>query len=423
MTCRCLISLSLALLAFGAQAADKPAPQPGMGIAAVVGEEAISSYDIENRLKFVLVTARLSNTPETLQRVRPQVARQLIDERLQMQEAQRQSIEISDKEVADAIAGIEAQRGMKPGSILAMLKDNNVPTETFTRQIRAQLAWGRLVQKKLRPRIRISDEEIALMRKKLATPRLRQELEIALLVLPVDKPAREGDVKTLGDKFVQEVRGGASFEELSRQFSSSSDGGRVEKFWVRPEQLDPGIARLLENARAGMVTDPLRGPEGFTIIKVYNTRALEEQGAEALSVMLKEIVLKLKNDASEKEAGVMLDIGKEVARHPGSCEDKGVAGVEGLDDFSIEVNQIRNTMAELPAALRTIAENLTVGGISPPFASSEGIKLYMLCEKSNVAAANIDREQVAQLLTNQKLQLEAQKYLRNLRRETFIEIR
>jgi peptidyl-prolyl cis-trans isomerase SurA len=271
------------------------------------------------------------------------------------------------------------------------------------------------MQKKVRPSLRVSEEEIDATRKKMAIPKIKQELQIALLNLPVDKPAREAEIKRLGDKFVQEVRAGANFEELSRQFSSSSSGGKVERFWVRPEQLDPMIAKILEGAKIGMITDPLRNNDGFTIIKVYNTRALAEQDAPALSVMLKEIVLKLKSDASAKEADMMIEIGKQVAKNPGTCEDKAVPGVNDLQEFDIEVNQIRETMSELPSAIRTIADNLTVGGISPPFASSE--------DKSNIAAANIDRDQVYQVLMGQKLQLEAQKYLRNLRRENFIEIR
>lgn len=419
-----LLSAALMFFATCAQATEKTKVSgTDMAIAAVVGEEAISSYDVASRMKFVLATTRLSNTQEVLARVRPQVIRSLIDEQLQLGEAKKNAIEVNDAEIAQAIEGIEAQRGMRSGSIFRMLEQNAIPRDTFLQQIRAQLVWGKLVQKKLRPRIRVSDEEIEAMRKKLSIPKIKQELEIALMVLPVDKPSREAEIKKLADKFVQEVRGGANFEELSRQFSSHYAAGKIDRFWLRPEQLDPIVAKILEGATAGTITDPLRNSEGFTIIKVYDTRALSQQDDEALSVVLREIVLTLKADASEKEASVMLDIGKQVAKNPGKCEDKGVGGVENLDDFNIKVNQIKETMADLPDGLHAIASNLTLGGISPPFASREGIVLYMLCEKTNVAAANIDKDRISQMLVSQKLQLEAQKYLRNLRRENFIEIR
>jgi peptidyl-prolyl cis-trans isomerase SurA len=415
-----LIGVMIASLAAPAHAADvKPA---GMAIAAVVGEEAISSYDVESRVRFVIVSTQLSNTPEVLERIRPQVIRALIDERLQLQEAAKYNVEIAPSDIDKATASIEQQRGMPAGAIERLLSQHNIPKDTYTQQIRAQLAWGKLLNKKVRPQLRVSDEEIALSGQKLAVPKLLQELEIALIVLPIDKPGREAEIKRLGDKLVGEMRAKASFEEVARQFSSGS-AGKVERFWVRPQQLDPVIARALANAKAGDITEPLHGKDGFTIIKVYTTRELEKPEEQAVEVTLKEILLRLKADASHKEANVLLAIGEEVAKNPGTCDEKGVAGITAPEDFAIEVNQLKGRLSELPAALRAIASNLAVGDISPPFASRDGIKLYMLCAKQDVPAGAVDRERVYSLLMNQKMQLEAQKYLRNLRRETFVEVR
>ena len=80
-------------------------------------------------------------------------------------------------------------------------------------------------------------------------------------------------------------------------------------------------------------------------------------------------------------------------------------------------------MSELPPAVKIIAENLKVGDISTPFASDEGIRLYMLCDKKENVVKTPDHEQVFRILMQQKMELAAQKYIRNLRRETFVEIR
>jgi len=149
-------------------------------------------------------------------------------------------------------------------------------------------------------------------------------------VLPVDKASREKEIGQLGAKLVKEVRGGASFEEVYRQFSSAaaSAGGKLDPFWIRPEQLDPNVARALEATNAGAITDPVRTHDGVTIIKVYETRNL---------------------DGSK-----------------------------------------RKKEAEAP---------------------------------EDTAPKPADHDQVYSLLYQQKMELEAQKYLRNLRRETFIDIR
>jgi len=408
-----------------------------LGIAAVVGDEAVSSYDVENRMKFIITTAGFSNTPDVIERIRPQVIRSLVDEKLQLQEAAKNDIKVNQADLDGAIAAIEQQRGMPPGTIYHVLESDNVPKDTFTQQIRAQLSWNRLLLKKVRPQVRISDAEITLASKQFTAPsapkaEIPQEYKISVIALPVDKPDRENEVKRLADKLAKEIRGGASFEEVSRQFSSTtaSAGGKVETFWIRLGQLDPNVARPLMQTKVGGITDPVRTTAGYTITKLYETHSLASEKPKATEekphdseVNLKEILLKLKPDAGNKEADVMLQIGEEVAKHPGTCDEQGIASIPNMEDYDIQVNYHKALLSDLTPAVRTITSSLKVGEISTPFASYEGIRLYMLCGKKEVDAKPVDRDQVYNMLLQQKMELEAQKYLRNLRRETFIDIR
>ena len=395
-----------------------------MGIAAVVGSDAISSYDVDNRVHFIIVTAHLSNSPDVIEKIRPQVVHSLIDEKLELQEALKNDIKVSQSDIDQAIDAIEQQRSMPKGAIYRILDENHVPRETFINQIRAQLSWNQLLTKKIRPQVHVSEEEIAMASRRF-TPGKRNEpkagpenrvrgtlrdLKISLITLPVDKPGHLPEIKRLADKLVKEVRAGASFEEVSRQFSSvvANSGGKVEAFWIPLTQLDPNIAKALANASAGMVTDPLPSNQGFTIIKVYDVRGANAKQAAApekslvqeededkpktVNVTLKEILLRIKSDAQNKEADMMLKVGDEVAKNPGTCEEKGVANIKNFDEFDIEVNFRTQPLADLPPALKIIAENLKVGDISTPFASREGIRLYMLCSKKEVEILPADHE-------------------------------
>ena len=399
--------------------------KPDLAIAAVVGSEAISSYDVESRLKFVVVSGRLSNTPDIAERIRPQVIRALIDEQLQLQEAAKQNLTVSDDEVAQAIIDIERTRNMPPGNIFSMLEKNRIPKETFTGQIRAQLAWRKLVFKQLRPLVRVTDEEVRMASVIPLSPALPQELRIAVLTLPVDKPARAQEVERISQNLAKELRAGASFEEVTRQFSGRvSRSSQEESFWVRPEQLDPVMARALAGAAAGSITEPIRTEAGYTVVKVYETRSLGGDVPKDSEVSVKEILLKLKSGAPQLEADALLQIGEAVAKHPGTCEEKGVASIDDVKDVDIQVEFRRDRMSALPAGVRAIVEGLKSGEISTPFASSEGIRLYMLCEKQEKSSATmVDSERIRNQLYQQKLELEAQKYLRNLRRDTFIELK
>ncbi len=439
-----VLSFPQAVFASAKKPAAPVSSSKNMGIAAVVGGDAISSYDVDNRIRFIIATARLSNTPDVIDKIRPQVVQSLIDEKLKSQEAEKNNISISQAEIDQAIAAIEDQRGMPRDTIFHILDGANVPRDTFTQQIRAQLFWNQLLNKKIRPQVHITEEEIAQaghrfvpVHKKETPVDAPDELKISVITLPVDKPSRRHEIKRLAEKLVKEVRGGANFEEVSRQFSSvtASSGGKVEAFWIKLTQLDPNIARVLSTVPVGSVTSPLPSSEGFTIIKVYDVRGntkkaapekvekAPEPKARVTEVSMKEILLKVKPDADSKEAEAMLKVGEDVAKNPGTCESKDLGKLKNQGQYDIDVSFRTQPMADLPPAIKIIAENLAVGDISTPFASNEGIRLFMLCSKKEVDAKPVDRDEVFHMLLQQKMELESQKYIRNLRREIFVDIR
>src|SRR5271154_7392112 len=96
-------ALLCALLAIGAAPTDA---QNFQRIAAVVNDDVISVFDLEQRMVLVMATSGITDTPEIRRRMQPQVIRSLIDERLQMQEAQRISAGVTDKEVDEAVGRI-----------------------------------------------------------------------------------------------------------------------------------------------------------------------------------------------------------------------------------------------------------------------------------------------------------------------------
>lgn len=421
------LAIALCLMPVAAGAASKPAQiaTTSSAIAAVVNDDVITGYDLDARIKFVLATTHISNTPDSIARLKPQILRVLVDEKLQMQEAAKNKIEVGDKEVAQAIASIESQRSMTPGAINNMLSANHIPKETFENQVRAQIVWSKLLQRKVRSQIKITDEDIEQMMHKLSAPVVKQEMKIALWQIPVDKPERAKEVRAAAEKMVLEVRKGADFEELARQFPGGGvrEGGKIAAFWVRPDDLDPAIAKALTGAKAGFITDPLQNNAGFAIIKVYDTRDLPGGQPVGTEITFKEITLKLRSSADKKEADTLKDIAEEVAKHPGTCEEKSVAGIGNAETASIAVAKTTQMLADMPPALRVIADGMKVGDISSPLASDDGIKLYMLCGKRDGVTAPVDAERAKAAVYQQRMELEAQRYMRNLRRDGFVEVR
>jgi peptidyl-prolyl cis-trans isomerase SurA len=419
-----MVATLLGGAAQAADVADNAAPAPAYGIAAVVNDDIISTLDLENRLKFVLATTQLSDTPDVRDHLRPQLLRSLISERLQIQEATAQGIDVSDAELGQAVASIEADRHIPEGLLLKHLDELGVQRQTFLDQIRAQLMWTKLAYKKLRPQIKVSEDELDRERRKVLQPGNGSEVQIEVLALPVDKPENDPQVKALAERLMKEIQAGAPFESIARELrGAQAQAGDIKPFWAAIDQLDPALAKLLQDARPDTLLPPVRTGEGYTIVKLLGRRGSSAVASSVTEIMLKEILLKLKSDATKTDVDLMLGIGREVGKHPGTCSDPGIAGVNDLKDFDIQVDFRRDALENLPSALQGIVEKLPIGGVSEPYASEEGIRLFMLCEKVEKPSAMADHDETMQRLTQQKMELEAQKYLRNLRRDAFVDIR
>jgi peptidyl-prolyl cis-trans isomerase SurA len=417
--------------------------EPADSVAAIVDDKVISSLDLEDRMALVLGTTGLADTPENRARILPQVIRQLIDEELQMQEAQRLGITVGEEQLQGGINRIEKQNNRVPGSLEQYLEAKKIPKTSFYHQVKAQIAWSEIIQRAVRSRVHISDQEVARESARRtgkgqtseAPAGASQEVRLATILLPVDAPNAEAGVRKLADHLSEEIRQGLSFEAVAGQFSSSTGSTRfIDPFWIGASQLDPMIAQALSNAAKGTVTAPIRTPGGFQIIKLLDRRTAQaaqgeekDTGEHNVEIAFKQILMRLKPDAKTKEAELLLKLAGQVRQSPGKCTDASVAGARDMEDLDFRVKLLRAPAARMPKKLRDILLDLQPGGVSQPVVTPQGVWIFMLCEKIESTGApkesTASEDAIRQALFEEKMELEAQKYLRNLRQQAFIEVR
>lgn len=441
--CLSLFSLFCCASAFAADSLD---------IAAIVNNQVISTLDLNQRVAIVMNTTGIPDTPENRSRLVPQILRQLVDERLQMEDGERNGITIDNERVKEGVAQIERQSNKAPGSLEEFFAMRGLSKENFYSQVRAQMTWAEIVMKKIRPRVRVSDQEVARYVARKAAPvakaaaiePLAREVKIAVIQLPVDSPQNDPKIKKIAAKLVEEIHSGAKFEAVASQFSASVGSTRIaEPFWVETAQLDPNITKALTGLPKGGVSAPVRTGSGYQIIKLVDSRkpqALpqqakveatkpQEEGEPRAELAYKQILMNLKPDAQEKEADLLLKLAREVAKAPGKCDEQSMAGQGDLADLDFNVTLTRGHSDEMPQKLRDLLMMMKVGAVSQPVVTPEGIRLFMLCERIDLppdnspATANASADATRQTIFTQKLELEAQKYMRDLRREAFVEIR
>lgn len=424
--------LLLLLLAFLAVPAAAQTPQPmaaktpvsaELGIVAIVNDEVITTMDVADRVAFILATTNLPNNPQAVERMIPQITRQLIDETLQLQEAARLGITIDRARVREALEAIAARQNTTPEALYANLENKGVDKEIFDEQLKSQIAWQLILGRMVRPNVSVTDAEVERARLSDSLKLTAEgsiEVEIISLILPVSTPQEEEETKALAEKLVADLRSGAKFEEVAAQFGAQ---GEPRPAWVPLADLEPSLSTALSKAVPGSVSSPARTLDGYVIIKLLNRRGISSAEVNDSQLLLKDILLALDADDSGSEADLSVEIAKEVAKNPGNCSSEGIDGIGGLDDMNIEVQFVRATYSELSPVVQEIVAGLSVGAVSPPFASPEGIRVMMLCERTDTPPEMASVEATYANLMNKKLDLEAQKYMRNLRRDAFIEFR
>ena len=404
------------LLAWAAPAAA----QQVQAIAAIVNDQVISAFDVEQRVKLVIVSTRLRDTPENRKRVRGQVLRNLIDETLQLQEAQRAGIKVQGSEIQRAFATLEQQNKMPKGGLLRFLDQAGIARETLERQITAEIAWSRLIGRRIAPTITIGDEEIDEM---LARVKSNADVElsrIAEIFLPVDSPNEEPEIEATAQRLVQQLRGGADFGAIARQFSrgaSASDGGDVG--WMQPGQLAPRLDEALAQMEPGQVSDPIRSTGGFYIVRLLDRRRPGAVDAMQVSLTLKQLLLPGPSAEADKDEAKRR--ASDLAGQIAGCDGMEAAarGIEGAQ--VVDLGQVR--LGEMPERIRAAVADLQAGQVSTPLEAGPNLMLLAVCERDAPEVETPSRETVGEQLRRQRAALLAHRYLRDLRRAAVVELR
>ena len=410
--------LIAALLIFSALAG--PAAAQVERIAAVVNDEVITLSELEGRMRLAMAAADLQDTPETRQRLRPQVLRGLIDERLQLQEAARRNITVSDKELAEAYTRLARQNNMSPEAFFELLAQRGVPRSVFEAQVRSQLAWNKVVQRVLRSRVEIGDPEIDGVLERLAANATKPQYLVAEIFLPVDSPQQEAQVRQFAERLVDQIRQGASFSSVARQFSQgagAANGGDLG--WIAEGELAPELDQALRALSPGQMSAPIRGVAGYHILLLRDRRQLVGGNPADAPIQMRQLLFPLPPNPSEEQVAARLAAARDIRPRIDSCGS--IDNLAQGGGFQVLDASVR--MRDLPPPLARALADLQIGEPSPPVRLMDGIALYVVCNRGGAGGGLPSREEIGNQLALQRLDLLARRFLRDLRAAAFIEIR
>ncbi len=397
-------------------------------IVAIVDSDVIMQSQLDQRIREVQQTIekRGAEMPpaDVLQQ---QVLERLITENLQLQIGERSGIRISDEELNQAMGTIAQRNNMSLDQFRAALERDGLSLDTAREQIRREMIISRVRQRRIADRVQVSNQEVEnFLASDLGKLQLSEEYHLANILIPVpesaDSAAIQAAEKVAKDTY-QQLQEGADFAKLAVSRSASEnalEGGDMG--WRKAAQLPPPFDSEVSNMAVGDVTQPVRTPPGFILLKVLDKRGGDTQVRDEVHV--RHILIKPSAIRSEEESRRLIErlrerilagesfaeLAQNFSEDPGSALNGG--DLNWIDPSSL-VPEFREVMANTPN-----------GKLSEPFKTPYGWHiLEVLGRRATDASEDYRQQQALTLLRNRKYDEELQNWLRQIRDEAYVEIK
>lgn len=417
LLCAGALALSPVVLAQSQETA-----QPLDRVIAIVEDDVVLASELQGAIARAVSVLRANDRelppPAQLER---EVFDRLVLENLQLQLAERAGVRIPDSELNEAMQRVAAQNNMSLEQFSRALSEDGISYAAAREQIRKEMTLQRVQQANVSQRIQISDQEIENF---LGSPDGRQMLspqfQVQHLLVEVGAEQSGSDAEQVARELAEALRRGQAPSALEGQRSGFTvSGGNLG--WQRPDEMPGLFADVVPDMEKGQVSQPLRSPSGFHVVKVADVRGKGEviQQTRASHILLKPSAIRDDEEtralaAQLRERALKGEDFAELARR--YSEDIGSA-MEGGDLGWTSPGQL---VGPFQQAMEDTAEDT----ISQPFQTRFGWHIVRVEDRRNQDVTDELRRNMARnYLHQRKFQDELQAWLEKLRDDAYVDIK
>ena len=397
-------------------------------VVAIVDNDVVMKSQLDSRVREVQQTiAKRGGSVPPAGVLDQQVLERLIVENLQLQIGDRSGIRITDEELNQAIATIAQRNGMSLEQFRAALARDGLSYEDAREQVRREMIISRVRQRRVAERIQVSEQEVKnFLASDMGKMQLSEEFRLANILIPTPERADSATIQAAAKQAEQvylQLKQGADFAQLAIARSASEtalEGG--EMGWRKAAQLPPPFDRMLSAMSVGDVTEPVRTPGGFIILKLQ-----EKRGGQAMvrdEVHVRHILIKPSEIRSEEATKALaeklyerIQNGEDFAQLAKSFSEDPGSALNGGDLNWIDPNALVPEFREEMAAAQQ-------GQVTKPFKTQYGWHvLEVLGRRATDSTEQAREQQAMNVLRNRKYDEELQTWLRQIRDEAYVEIK
>jgi peptidyl-prolyl cis-trans isomerase SurA len=425
---RALAALAALLLAFAAALPARAQMLPSETldqVIAVVDEDVILRSELDRAVNNILAqyAGRAAQLPPRAVLER-QVLERLIFIRLQVQRAEATGIRVSDTELDQAVLRIAQENNATVDQLRASLERDGFSYDEFRKTMREELQVQRLRQRFVQSRVQVTETEVDIL---LASGGLKRgEVRLSHILIGVPDGASSEQIRAAREKAERvrrEIDEGLDFASAAIRYSDGQqalEGGDLG--WRRYDEVPNVFVDLVAALKPGEVTQPMRGPSGFHILKLVDTRAasadiVREYHARHILVRTSELVsaddalAAVRNIRQRIEAGEdFATLAREFSEDKTSANLGGDMGWFELGAYGTRVGQVLGSLSD--------------GELSEPFQTEVGWHIMQRLGSREVDRTEERvREQARETIRNRKAEEEYENFLRQLRGEAYVENR
>ena len=385
------------------------------GIAAIVNDEVISKFDVDQRVNLFLVTSGIERTPQNVDGLRRQVLRSLIQEKLQLQEARDSEIDISQAEINAAMQDMAAGSNRSLDEVEKFLKENNVHIRTMEDQIEAELAWNRFVRGRFGGQISIGELEIDETLERAEQAMNQDRVNISEILLLVNNQQDGQRLIAEAAQIVQQLRAGINFGAVARQFSaasSSASGGNLG--WIPVNQLDENIVPIIENMSIGDISEPIETSAGIYIVQLNSKQ--QSGGVDPMRNLFDLLIITY-DVATDGHLAKLETLRKNFT----TCKKTEISANEMKARNVTRTGQVE--LRRFPKNLQSEISKKEAGQVIGPKMNEKIAEMVIVCDRKDDQGATIPRDAIENNLYSQRLAIMARRHLRELRRDSIVEYR
>lgn len=405
-------------------------------IAAVVNNEAVSCYELEQDVQKMQQQLRMSGAQQlpSAGELRKQALEKNVDKLLQLQQARQLELSVGDEEVDQAVKNVELSNKLMPGQLEEALQQQGMTLKSYKKALKDQMLIGKLINVAVRGKIQPSEESMReYYRKYMADGKPRREVQLAQLLMPLPDDPTPAQVSKVRDQIRairRQLDEGVSFEQLVALHSQAPgrDSGGVIG-WFSAGAISERFTQALE-LPVGAVSEPIRAPSGFYLIKVVQERWQEPEktGESYDEVHARHILLQIPTNADDATRSKIYQRAESIAADMKGASDEGFATRAKEESQGPSAGKggdlgwfRRGTMV---AAFEDAAFSLKPGETSGVVETGFGLHIIRVVASRHIDPNSFEahRDEIHQILSNVEMQEQLPRWMEGLKARADIEV-